>query len=316
MQPIVQSPRLRAIEAEWRTPIRELLHRWHWDENLKHKEIGERAGLPRVTVTRWFRQLGISSQPCTRFTNLNLWSFRPDERPKAKPKIKKEFPWKVNQSFFETWSEEMAYVLGFIVADGAVFTNPRGSQYLAFYSTDREIIEKIRTAMNSNHRIGARPRPIGHKTLFVLQLGSKKFVAQLRKFGIIQNKSLVIRIPKSIPEKYLGHFVRGYFDGDGCIYFRKHKSKDRKNPRWVLSTRFSSGSKELLEDLKERLSQYVKSGGIYRKGTSWDLYYTHRDSRRLFMLLYGQMKTDLYLARKYITYKIVMAHGPVAQLVS
>ena len=308
MHHIAHSLRYMNIEKKWHLPVKELFYQWHWQENLKHSEIGLRVGLSRPTITRWFHELDIPRQSCTRFTNLNLKRWLP-----AKPKPKKIFPRRVNQEFFQKWSEEMAYVLGFIIADGAVFTNPRGSQYIAMYSTDREIIEKIRYTMSSNHRIGERVRKNNHhKNLFVFQIGSKRFVGQLKKFGIVQNKSLVIRLPK-IPENYFRHFVRGYFDGDGCIYFGKHKSKDRKNPRRILSTRFSSGSKQFLEDLKKRLQRYTASGGIYKKGTSWDLYYTHRDSRRLFQLFYGQMKTNLYLSRKYVKYQAVMAHGPVAQ---
>lgn len=306
MQPIAQSTRLKVIEQKWRMPIRELFHRWHWDENLKHKEIGERTGLPRVTVTRWFQELGIPSQPCTRFTNLNLWSFRPDERPKAKPKIKKEFPWKVNQSFFQNWSEEMAYVLGFIVADGAVYTNPRGSQYLAFYSTDREIIEKIRIAIGSNHTIGVRlrsKRDRCKKDLYVLQIGSKQIVSELKKFGIIQNKSLVLKFPKGIPDNHIGHFVRGYFDGDGCIYFQQHKTKDRKKPRQIFRSLFTSGSRKFLLELRQRLYTYMNGGCLSEKLRGWQLSYSHNDSRALFHLMYDSMQGDLCLSRKYTHFK-------------
>lgn len=302
MQRIAYSPRLHHIEHQWKKPIAELLSEWHWQENLKHSEIGKRIGVPRGTITRWFHQLGIPSQSCTRFTNLNLKRWPP-----AKQKPKKEFPWKVNQSFFTKWSEEMAYILGFIVADGAVFTNPRGSQYLAFYSTDREIIEKIRFVMQSNHTIGARLRPYPEKTLYVLQIGSKTFVSKLKKFGIIQNKSLVIRMPKDVPEKHLGHFIRGYFDGDGCIYFRKHQSKDRSNPRWVLMLRFTSGSKKLLLDIQHRLAKYTSGGFITNNGAHWDLVYSHRDCRIIGKLLYRRMQSNLFLARKHKTYQEILS---------
>lgn len=306
MQSITQSSRLKSIERKWRMSIRQLFYLWHWRENLIHKEIGKRVGLPRSTITRWFHLLGIPSQSCSRFTNLNLLNTGPRNGPRALPKVKREFPWKVDHMFFQKWSEEMAYVLGFIVADGAVFTNPRGSSYLAFYSTDKEIIEKIRSAMGSNHKIGERVKSRGHKNLFVLQIGSKKLIAQLKKFGIIQNKSLVVGMPNTIPEQYLGHFVRGYFDGDGCIYHNKHKSKDRKNQRWVLSTRFASGSRKLLDGLQERLRRYTNGGYIYGKDNDWDLSYTHRDTRRLFHLLYDKMKSNLFLVRKYKIYLEVM----------
>ncbi|MBI4240030.1 LAGLIDADG family homing endonuclease, partial [Candidatus Uhrbacteria bacterium] len=58
----------------------------------------------------------------------------------------------------------MAYILGFIIADGAVYSNPRGSQYVAFYSCDKELLPKIREALGSNHKIRlSEPKNKKHK---------------------------------------------------------------------------------------------------------------------------------------------------------
>lgn len=311
MRRIADSPRIRILENQWNAPIQELFRTWHWDENLKHAEIGKRVGLPRPTITRWFREFGIASQSCTRFTNLNLLNTGPRKGPRAQLKVKREFPWRVNQSFFTKWSEEMAYVLGFFVADGNLTINPRGSKYIEFTSCDKYILERIREAMGSNHRIGEKLRTIhtpSQKDCYRLQIGSKKLFEDLCSFGMIVKKSLVVRMPKSLPEKYLGHFVRGYFDGDGCIYFKKHKIKVRKNLKWILSLSFRSGSLHLLNDLKKRLARYTQGGFITgNREHSWELVYSHNDSRALFHLLYDQMKSNLYLTRKHTKYLEVMS---------
>ena len=49
-----------------------------------------------------------------------------------------------NEDFFKKWTPEMAYVLGFFTADGNMIKNKRGSHFIEFYSTDRDIIEKIK----------------------------------------------------------------------------------------------------------------------------------------------------------------------------
>lgn len=44
-------------------------------------------------------------------------------------------------------------------------------------------------------------------------------VTDLIKQGCVENKSLVLVPPSNIPDELVHHFVRGYFDGDGCVAF-------------------------------------------------------------------------------------------------
>eukprot|EP01083_Nonionella_stella_P151150 482583_1 len=41
--------------------------------------------------------------------------------------------------------------------------------------------------------------------------------------GCTPRKSLTLEWPNELPDQYASHFVRGYFDGDGCIHFNKDK---------------------------------------------------------------------------------------------
>lgn len=282
-----------------------LFRKWHWDENLKHSEITAKIGVPRPTVTRWFQQFQVPTQLCTRFTNMNLLNVGPRKGPRAKPKVKKEFPWKFNKEFFNKWTPEMAYVLGFLFADGYVFKNPRGSCFICFSSTDREIILKIRKVLKSNHKLGIRKRKNGWKTGYVLQIGSKDIFKILKiKFGIFQNKSLVIKFPK-VPEAFLGGFIRGYFDGDGGVSFKRYWRKNREKWGWVFSTRFTSGSEEFITGLKESLRRYIKGGSICEKKneSGYDLQFSTHDSVDLYKLMYNNVSSDLYLKRKYNIFK-------------
>lgn len=304
MEKIAVSPRTRTIEAKWNQALTDLLYSWHWKENLKHAEIATRVGVPRPTVTRWFKQLHVPTQSCTRFTNANLLNVGPRKTPPAKPSVERESPWKFNRTFFQKWSPEMAYVLGFLFADGYVFTNPRGSSYLCFASTDREIIQAIKVALRSNHTIGSRIRsvPSGNrkrKKLYVLQIGSKEVVKSLERFGIVQNKSLVIRFPKNIPRLYFGNFVRGYFDGDGCVYFKQHMVAKRKKMRWVFQVHFTSGSLAFLIGLKKALMPYTKGGFIQHKQRGYELIFSHHDGFALYKLMYHTVPNGLLLTRKY-----------------
>ena len=62
--------------------------------------------------------------------------------------------YKINRDFFKAWTPEMAYVLGFIAADGSLedASYLRG-KYLRICSSDINILEKIKAVMNSEHKI-------------------------------------------------------------------------------------------------------------------------------------------------------------------
>ena len=310
MIPINNSPRIKKIEQKYSQNLKVLFYKWHWKKNLKHREISEIIKIPRPTITRWFRQFKIPTQSCTRFTNLNLLNTGPRKGPRAKPKIKKEFPWKFNKEFFNQWSPDMAYVLGFLFADGYVFKNPRGSCFFCFCSTDKEIIIKIRNVLQSNHKIGVKnkKRKNGWKTCYVLQIGSKDIFSNLkRKFGIIPNKSLVIKFPK-VPKEFFGDFLRGYFDGDGCVSFGKYWRKDRNKWKWQLTTNFTSGSKNFLIDLHSVLKNLDFSGRLGNKIRGYDLVFSQNDSIALYNLMYNNsLLNRLFLERKYSIFRKAFA---------
>ena len=194
----------------------------------------------------------------------------------------------------------MAYVLGFFAADGTMIANNRGAHFIEFHVTDKEILLKIRKVLGSNHKISIRDKGIiNHKLGYRLQIGSKEIFADLSRLGFSPNKSLILKFP-IIPKEYVGDFIRGYFDGDGCVYFKKHKVKDREVKRWIFSSRFTSGSLNFLQDLHTTLHFFdVKGGKIYKKDRGYDLVLSHRDSVALFELMYNTNCRGLYLNRKY-----------------
>jgi|SRR3989344_77200 len=205
-----------------------------------------------------------------------------------------------NRDFFKTWSSKMAYVLGFLFADGYLQRNKRGSSYFCFISTDREIIEKIKVILGSNHKIGVKIREANPKwkDAYILQIGSKDIFNDFRRFGLTKNKSLTMRFPE-IPKQYLGDFVRGYFDGDGGVHFAKYWRKDRNKWKWHFVTHFTSASKEFLAGLYSNLESYVKGGRLGDKNRGYSLVFSRYDSVALFNLMYNNISSDTFLERKY-----------------
>ena len=118
--------------------------------------------------------------------------------------------YRVNEDYFKTWSNNMAYILGFFAADGMV---AQDSQLISFSQKEKYILEDIRREMDSDH-------PIYHNNqtkVYMLNVNSKVMKSDMINLHMItHNKSQNIGFP-NVPDKYLSHFVRGYFDGDGSV---------------------------------------------------------------------------------------------------
>lgn len=219
----------------------------------------------------------------------------------------------------------MAYVLGFFAADGGMIHNERGAYYLEFNSTDKSLISSTRSLLGSSHAISKRVRRKDRwKQVYRLQIGSKEMFEDLLQLGMTLAKSKTLAFPK-VPRKYLTDFIRGYFDGDGTVYFREHYAKDRGKKRWVFQSRFTSGSAGFLKVLHKNLAGYgVKGGFIYKKERGYELVFSHRDSIALYKLMYNNAPAcasphadrhaGLFLPRKKKTFEkaIRTLYGDVA----
>lgn len=218
--------------------------------------------------------------------------------------------YKINFDFFKKWSHEMAYVLGFLYADGNIGDSANSSRtnYISFSSKDRDIIEAIRLAMKSDHSIlrrGPRKttfsdgRVVNCKETFCLRIGSRKMYIDLLKLGLVPRKSKVAILP-SMPNSYFGSFVRGYFDGDGCVCLRTAIGKEKPVIVKQLNIIFTSGSKVFLTELNKKLSNdiSVNPQRVYESKRAYQLKYCTSDSLQIFKAMYQSATGGLFLKRK------------------
>lgn len=111
-----------------------------------------------------------------------------------------------NEDFFKTWTNEMAWLLGFIYADGCIVG---ATQSIQIGQKNVDMLSKISSLIGLEKDITYRKDKCP-----VLQINSKTMKDDLINIGLMPNKSLVVKFP-SVPDKYLTHFIRGVFDGDG-----------------------------------------------------------------------------------------------------
>lgn len=195
----------------------------------------------------------------------------------------------------------MAYLLGYIYADGHLIDSPnmRG-KYLSIASTDKDSIVRVKNWLNSEHKIKkVKSHFTGSRNCFVLTIGSHKIYDDLFKLGLYPNKSLNIDFPE-IPKKYLGHFIRGYFDGDGCIYFERKRSKTGRLIIKRIRVIFTSGSKIFLENMDKKLKDLgISNGKIYSSKRAYQLVYNNKNSIELFKIIYKNTSINSFFMRKF-----------------
>lgn len=109
-----------------------------------------------------------------------------------------------------------------------------------------------------------------------------------------------------VPKKHLPHFVRGYFDGDGCISLYRAPGKYGQQIMKKLSVIFTSGSFSFLKTLGLTLA--YRAGLKHRKvykgwNRSFQLRYSTIDSIKIFKFIYSQARKDLFLKRKFTVFE-------------
>jgi len=115
-------------------------------------------------------------------------------------------------------TQQKVYWLGFIAADGGIRNN---QLFIQLSQKDYNHIHKFANIFGVPVKLGENYDKRTQKIYKYCRLviSSKDIVEGLKNKFLLQNKQENLNgdIFKVIPKKYLNHFIRGYFDGDGCI---------------------------------------------------------------------------------------------------
>ncbi len=141
-----------------------------------------------------------------------------------RPSIHKNRIYTLNESFFEEIdTEAKAYFLGFLYADGNV--NPDNNTIkLAIQERDLYILERFNKEIESNRPITLTIRPEENwQNTSAFAVSSRKLFDDIQKKGCFINKTFTLKFPTEdqVPKDLIHHFIRGYFDGDGCMFIGK-----------------------------------------------------------------------------------------------
>lgn len=215
--------------------------------------------------------------------------------------------YKVNEDFFKCINtEEKAYILGFICADGHI---EKDRLNITVSIKDRDILEKIRYAMHSNHPIKEVQRTNPYKKtnrenliLSELMIGSVELVKPLFNMGLTTNKTYTLNgdILRYIPKYLIRDFLRGYFDGDGNVFFgRRYSSGYKYNVNICGNEDFLLKSFQVYFPSNNKLYKDLYSRQCY----VWKI--SQKDKVRDFMY-YLYYNSLIFLQRKYNEFRKIM----------
>lgn len=150
------------------------------------------------------------------------------------PVINEQNKLRFNENIFDVIdNEEKAYWLGFIWADGNISKQVEGKKKdyrfeISVCEEDYDHLVKFNQFVEySGTNVKKRVHRLNDKEFvsYRWMISNKHLWQTLNSYGCIPKKSLVVKFPdKNIFSNptLIHHFIRGYFDGDGCIFCYKN----------------------------------------------------------------------------------------------
>lgn len=253
------------------------------NSSISLTKMAAREGTTRQTLAKHFRELGVEI-------------------------INKQNRLKFDNTVFDCIdTEEKAYWLGFIFADGYISSDSlkgksRHLLEISLKASDKNHLDKFNKFMKHENvnKVTIEDAKCGKAICKRCRwyVANKHLWKTLNSYGCTPRKSLTLKFPdESIfkSKDLIRHFIRGYFDGDGC--FTRHIYHTIVSPAISFL-----GTKDFLDKILE----YSKIEANYRHDKcytefTWTLEYHKEPGIELINYLYNNC--TIYLDRKYKLYE-------------
>lgn len=188
----------------------------------------------------------------------------------------------VNEKFFAEPNSIMAYVLGLFFTDGCISIRDKNEnrEYASLKSIDKDLLELVAKLMSYEYNIYFAGKSEADNDTWRIDISNKHIIEDLKKWGMERRKTLTLKFP-DLPEDCHIHFVRGVFDGDGCVAWWNNKIVGNVGVEFSLL-----GTNDLLTPIPKLLDVEckVKPYRSISKMRCWK----HYDLVRIYNLLYPQ----------------------------
>ncbi|SRR5258708_9629994 len=214
------------------------------------------------------------------------------------------------ETYFDGYNNpDVLYWIGFIAADGNVMNKRESRSYFLTINLkvdDFSHLDKFKNALKSNVKITKHVSKGGFRAnkqwkdseTCRIVLNSKYLVNSLEKFNIVPAKSHIYDFPIILYNNdNINSFIRGYFDGDGCVSFRKNR----------LRLNFY-GTSNFLVKIGEIIAENcnISMHRPFKNRTIYNLEYNGKEAVILVKWLYQNVNEKTILNRKYELIKDIL----------
>jgi DNA-binding transcriptional regulator WhiA len=214
----------------------------------------------------------------------------------------------VNHDFFDSFGEIQSYLLGFYLADGSL--HKTGNSYniiIGVNSEDEYIIQLFKKFIAPDNPIKLKKpksfvsvngKTYTGKPQSIIRISSQKIGKFLEDLGYGVNKTSLTKSLPNLNDDNFFHFLRGYFDGDGCIVIKERK-EGWMNRRFQLT----SFDKNILEDIVQRLKTFDINAKVYSERNHHHILIQNKKPlNKLYNLMYNN--ASYYFKRKEEIFKL------------
>ena len=256
--------------------------------NLKMKDVYEKYEVNQNAMDYFFAEKGYVKRSTLRKENIKIDIFNPVNTPEA------------------------AYILGFYIADGCL----NGNKFvITLNEKDKEILEKIRDYMSPITKLIYKKETINKQgivshPMYSFAFACKEIINCLENLGLGKNKTYLSKSIKNvIPKELMWDFIRGYWDGDGCISSSNVTKNTKETSYNYINIGFTIISKDpdVLNEMNEFFIEEGINTHVYPDNKGNYLVGTHSKSEveKIYNKLYTS--SNLFMERKRTKFNEIMA---------
>lgn len=245
-------------------------------KNLNFEDLKDRHLNQKISITKLAKEIGITRLSLTKLFKINNIEI-----------VNFNNQLKFNNKIFDCINEESAYWLGFLYADGNVDSFKNDIE-LSLKLSDFSHLEKFKNFLKTPKIV-----KLNYNRCRLI-ITDKYLKNKLIQLGCYPKKSLNLKFPTidQFDFKFINHFMRGYFDGDGSIW--------SKNDKLYFSL---LGTKEFLESFLNNIPN-LKYKKLYKdKRHLYNTYFISFSGKKanlIFNFIYKD--SNIYLDRKFAVY--------------
>ncbi len=249
----------------------------------KHRDKMVKLYQKGLSAKKASKKVGCSAPTCLEELRRRGLNIRPTLADRRRYLLDETFFDKIN-------TEEKAYWLGFITADGSIEDTYRLKIRLKY--GDKKHLKKFLTAVKANNPIRKEITSLNDKLypMASVAIGSKRMILALSRLGVWPRKSFTIKPCARVPKHLLHHYWRGLVDGDGSLSKLTHHPK-RYNISLV-------GNKAIVSGFWAWIVSFIRSNAKpCKQRTIWSIGFTGSFAKTIVEHLYKD--ANVYLDRKY-----------------